>query len=81
MRLADINGQENLTSAAPVAIWVKSSHSMTNGNCVEVAVVSPGRVWIRDSKSPSGSMLTFTPIQWHAFVEGVRSRDFDVIEY
>jgi hypothetical protein len=58
----------------PPKTWVKSSYSMTNGNCVEVAGL-PGRViGVRDSKNEqSGNVLRFTPAQWNAFMRDVRN--------
>ncbi|HXP21007.1 MAG TPA: DUF397 domain-containing protein [Streptosporangiaceae bacterium] len=61
------------------AVWRKSSYSGDNGgNCVEVAGNLPGAVAVRDSKDPSGPVLTFTPAEWHAFVAGVRDGEFDL---
>ena len=40
-------------------MWIKSSYSYANGNCVEVQR-EDNRVSVRDSKDPSGPMLTFT---------------------
>ncbi|MDT0347284.1 DUF397 domain-containing protein [Streptomyces litchfieldiae] len=49
--------------------WRKSSYSGGNGNCVEVApLASDGRA-VRDSKDPSGPMLTFTASQWETFIQ------------
>jgi hypothetical protein len=50
--------------------WRKSTYSFSNGNCVEVADLPSGGVAIRDSKDPSGPVLTFTPAQWRAFTAG-----------
>jgi len=52
------------------AIWRKSRHSASNA-CVEVAFVD-GRVAVRDSKNRQGPVLVFTPLEWDAFVAGVR---------
>ncbi|HZD37102.1 MAG TPA: DUF397 domain-containing protein [Actinomycetes bacterium] len=52
------------------AIWRKSSYSGSNG-CVEVAFVD-GNVAVRDSKNRQGPVLVFTPVEWDAFVTGVR---------
>ncbi|MCW3813800.1 DUF397 domain-containing protein [Micromonospora sp. DR5-3] len=53
------------------ATWRKSSRS-GNGECVEVADNLPGVVGVRDSKDPTGPVLTFDPRTWHAFVEHVK---------
>jgi len=42
---------------------------------VEVANVGETFVF-RDSKDPSGPVLTFTKDEWDAFVAGVRAGDF-----
>jgi Domain of unknown function (DUF397) len=57
------------------ALW-RSSALCNNGACVEVAY-SDGLVAIRDSKEP-GPMLIFSPIEWRAFMDGVRHGEFDL---
>jgi Domain of unknown function (DUF397) len=57
--------------------WVKSSLSMSNGNCVEVASLSGGGIGVRDSKDTEGPVLRFTPGEWQAFLGGVRNGEFD----
>jgi hypothetical protein len=57
--------------------WTKSSYSLANGNCVEVAGLSSNLVQIRDSKNPQGTVLSFTPTEWTAFVGGVRGGEFE----
>jgi hypothetical protein len=57
------------------ATWRKSSHSGNNG-CVEV-LHGDDQVAVRDSKDPSGPMLLFTPLEWRAFLDGVRDGEFD----
>ena len=54
----------------------KSARSCTGGNCVQVAPAD-GMVAIRDSKNPGGAILTYSPDEWNAFVEGVKNGDFD----
>ncbi|MEU0157090.1 DUF397 domain-containing protein [Micromonospora fulviviridis] len=50
------------------AVWRKSNRSGTQGDCVEVADNLPGVVGVRDSKDPTGPVLTFTPDTWRAFI-------------
>jgi hypothetical protein len=54
--------------------WTKSSHSDAGGSCVEVRRSQDGDIQVRDSKNPSGPVLTFTPSQWDAFI-GATKRD------
>ena len=57
------------------ATWHKSSYSSQNG-CVEVAH-GDDHIADRDSKDPSGPVLLFTPLEWRAFLAGVRDGQFD----
>ncbi len=57
--------------------WIKSSLSSYNGNCVEVAGLTGGRIRVRDSKHPGGAVLNFTPAEWDAFIGGVYKGEFD----
>ncbi|HET9254839.1 MAG TPA: DUF397 domain-containing protein [Pseudonocardiaceae bacterium] len=59
-----------------LATWRKSTRSVGETNCVEVANLSGHRA-VRDSKNPTGPVLIFTPAEWSAFTAGVRSGDFD----
>lgn len=47
-----------------------------NDNCVEVATNLPDLVAVRDSKTPSGPALTFSPAAWSDFLTSVRNGDF-----
>jgi hypothetical protein len=51
------------------ARWRTSSHSGSNGECVEVAA-SPdrGRVFVRDTRDRAGATLGVTPAGWRAFL-------------
>jgi hypothetical protein len=56
--------------------WRKSRHSASAG-CVEVRLRS-GHIQVRDSKAPHDGMLTFTPDEWRAFVDGAKDGEFDL---
>jgi hypothetical protein len=57
--------------------WRKSSYSTNNGQCVEVRIADEGAE-MRDTKDRSGPVLRFTPAEWAAFLNGVRSGEFDL---
>ncbi len=57
--------------------WTKSSLSLSNGNCVEVASMPGDHIGVRDSKDAEGPVLRFTPDEWNAFLGGVRNGEFD----
>ncbi|KAF4410850.1 MULTISPECIES: DUF397 domain-containing protein [Streptomyces] len=55
------------------ARWRKSSYSgNTGGECVEVADDRRDAVLVRDSKNPTGPVLTLAPGAWRAFVDDLR---------
>lgn len=54
--------------------WRKSSYSEADGNCLEVAHSVSGTINVRDSKQGStGPTLSFSPLEWAAFMQAVRS--------
>lgn len=57
--------------------WVKSSYSGNNGNCVEVAATPGGGRALRDSKDPSGPVLTFSALEFEAFIAGASTGEFN----
>ncbi|NIL59598.1 DUF397 domain-containing protein [Salinispora arenicola] len=59
----------DLTGAA----WRKSTRSNNGGNCVEVADDLAGKVGLRDSKDPSGPILTFSPAAWTTFIRATKT--------
>ncbi|ROQ66632.1 uncharacterized protein DUF397 [Streptomyces sp. 840.1] len=66
-----------MTTEAPR--WFKSSYSSNGGNCVEVAAnlaAARGVVPIRDSKAPSGPVLSVPTASFTSFVAGVKSGEF-----
>jgi hypothetical protein len=58
-------------------VWVKSSLSFANNNCVEAADLGDGTVGVRNSRDREGPALRFTRDEWHAFLGGVRLGEFD----
>jgi hypothetical protein len=69
-------GERAMPEPEQVANWFKSSLS-ASGQCVEVRRRDL-EVQVRDSKDPSGPVLTFTPAEWAAFTGGVRLGEFDL---
>jgi hypothetical protein len=59
------------------AVWVKSSLSFSNGNCVEVAELPGDSVGVRNSRDPEGPVLKFTQDEWDAFLGGAQLGEFD----
>jgi hypothetical protein len=57
-------------------LWKKSTASGSAG-CVEVARAE-GKVFVRDSKVPSESFLSFSEQEWEEFLVGVRGGRFDI---
>ncbi|GAB2890703.1 DUF397 domain-containing protein [Streptomyces mayteni] len=54
--------------------WRKSSYSNgEGGSCLEVADDHPGIVPVRDSKNPTGPVLTIPGGGWSAFVDSIKA--------
>jgi Domain of unknown function (DUF397) len=50
----------------------------SNSCCLEVAIEpQTGKIYVRNSKVP-GAQLEFSPLEWRAFVAGVKSNEFDL---
>ncbi|WP_405614978.1 DUF397 domain-containing protein [Streptomyces sp. NBC_01511] len=60
------------SSAAGLA-WTKSSYSGGQSDCVEVAHGTRHALPVRDSKRPTGPVLTIPGAAWTAFVTSVKS--------
>ena len=57
-------------------VWRKARRSSVNGQCVEVAATA-GKIALRDSKDPYGSVLIYPSARFSAFLEGARNGEFD----
>ena len=69
---------------SPEPVWRKSSHSGSNGNCVEIAWRRGAEginIVVRDSKFPGREPLAFTPAEWAVFLDRVKRGHFDVLAY
>jgi hypothetical protein len=77
VQIFDNNDIKYRSDADSAQNWRKSSRSMTNGNCVEVAGLVGQVVGVRDSMNPKGAVLGFAQGEWDAFVGGVRNGEFD----
>jgi hypothetical protein len=59
--------------------WRKSSYSGNGGgNCVEVARNLPSVVAVRDSKDPSGPVLSLAAGVWQGFIADVKAGRHDL---
>jgi hypothetical protein len=59
------------------AVWRKSRHSNSQGNCVELASLPGGMIAVRNSRHPGGPALIYTRAEIDAFIRGARDGDFD----
>ena len=57
--------------------WRKASHSVNNGQCVEVASARV-TVMVRDSVSPSGPTISYPASTWRAFLASARTGAYDI---
>jgi len=64
---------DNADECNPRGGWRKSSYSMSNGQCVETARLTDGRIGVRDSKAAAGAVLRFEPEAWGAFLAELRT--------
>jgi hypothetical protein len=59
-------------------VWRKATKSGQNGGCVEVLMLPDGSVKVRDTKAGGhGPVLSFTPAEWDAFLDGAKLGEFD----
>ncbi|MFA3877099.1 DUF397 domain-containing protein [Streptomyces sp. MMCC 100] len=59
---------------APTRIWVKSSYSGHDNNCMEFLTPPPlGKAVVRDSKDPQERVIVFRATSWALFVHAYRA--------
>jgi hypothetical protein len=63
-------------SVGSVAGWRKSRHSMTNGNCVEIAADTDA-VFVRDTTDRAGAMMRYPAKAWRAFLAAAKAGTHD----
>lgn len=73
--IATYNGMPASELAA--VAWRKSRHSVSNGNCVELARLADGQVAVRNSRDPRGPALIYTRAELEALLLGVKDGEFD----
>ncbi|WP_443033394.1 DUF397 domain-containing protein [Streptomyces sp. ACA25] len=59
------------------AVWIKSSHSNSQGECAELARLPSGEVAMRNSRFPNGPALVYTPGEVRALLLGAKEGEFD----
>ncbi|MGA5467548.1 DUF397 domain-containing protein [Streptomyces arboris] len=64
-----MNSAHHSTPNLSGAQWRTSSYSGGNNECVEVAPNLPHLIPVRDSKRPTGPVLTFGHTAWQTFVD------------
>lgn len=58
--------------------WRKATYSIANGDCAEVAS-DAGIVIVRDTKDPSGQILSYPSDSWRSFVSKAQMGTFDTL--
>lgn len=60
-------------------MWIKAQASNSSGNCVEMEELPTpeGGVRVRDSKDPSGPVLSFTNAEFRAWLDGAKAGEYD----
>ncbi|MFD1539006.1 DUF397 domain-containing protein [Nonomuraea guangzhouensis] len=69
---------EELSEELAGADWRKAKASgANNGNCLEVAPLSGGRVGVRDTEAPDQAPYVVRGAVWAAFIDGAKKGEFD----
>jgi hypothetical protein len=72
------------TDGVPAALlgvikWTKSSHSNPDGNCVQGAELTGGKVGVRNSRHPGGPALVYPRAEVAVFVQAVKEGEFNQV--
>jgi hypothetical protein len=70
------NGQASCVEVK--GVWRKSTFSNSEASCIGVGRGIPDIVAVRDSKNPTGGMLTVTPTAWYSFTTSIKGGLFDL---
>jgi len=70
----DKQGERLVSPTPPSPAW-RRSRRCDSGACVEVAF-DGDEFLVRDGKHPEGPTLSFTPLEWEAFLGGVLDGQF-----
>lgn len=73
-------GQELSPNERNSIQWRKSTRTQSNGGqCVEAGPITDGsgRVAVRHSHHPDGSIIIYTREEWAAFLAGAKDGEFD----
>jgi hypothetical protein len=66
-----------VTDAVELACgWRKASYSVNNGQCVEVAS-DQAAVLVRDTVTPTGTVIAHAPAAWRAFISSAKAGAYD----
>ncbi|MGH3769324.1 MAG: DUF397 domain-containing protein [Pseudonocardiaceae bacterium] len=67
-----------VTNGMPVwdMTWRKSRHSNPNGNCVELAELTGGKIAVRNSRYPGGPLQIYPRAAMAAFVRAMKDDGF-----
>lgn len=63
-----MNSARHSTPDLSRAKWRSSTYSGGNNECVEVADQIPALIPVRDSKHPTGPVITFSHDAWRSFI-------------
>ena len=71
--------QLTLNEQAQIRWHVSTRSSNTSGQCVEAGPLADGsgRVAVRHSHHPDGSIIVYTKEEWAAFLAGAKDGEFD----